>query len=129
MTDAVKVSPLKAGLLCRCPNCGQGPVFASFLGFADSCSVCEADFSAADAGDGPAFFVMFLVAILVTPPVLILQIVADPPVWVHILIWTPIITALSAALLRPFKSLLFALQWRHRAEEAKWEDASHGDAH
>ena len=124
MTAADQVSPLKAGLACRCPNCGQGPVFASFLGFATHCSVCGADFSKADAGDGPAFFVMFLVAILVTPPVLILQILADPPVWIHILIWTPIIIALSAALLRPFKSLLFALQWRHRAEEARWEEGS-----
>lgn len=75
----------------------------------------------ADAGDGPAFFVMFLVGIIVTPPVLVVQILFDPPAWVHLVIWIPVIVLLSVLLLRPFKSLLFALQWKNRAEEAKWD--------
>ncbi len=119
-----KVSPITAGLGCRCPQCGEGPVFKSYLGLADACSSCGADFSKADSGDGPAFFVMFLVAILITPPVLLLQVMFDPPVWVHVLLWGPIIIFLSVLLLRPFKSLLFALQWKNHAEEAQWE--SHG---
>ena len=121
MTDTPKVSPLKAGLLCRCPNCGIGSVYESFLGFAEACPHCDADFSQADAGDGPAFFVMFLVAILITPPVLAVQILFEPPPWMHLLLWGPIIVGLSAFLLRPAKSLLFALQWQHQAEEARWE--------
>lgn len=116
-----EVSPISAGLGCRCPKCGEGPVFKSYLGFAPACSACGADFGMADAGDGPAFFVMFLVGIIVTPPVLVVQILFDPPAWVHLVIWIPVIVLLSALLLRPFKSLLFALQWKNRAEEAKWE--------
>lgn len=122
-----EVSPIKAGLGCRCPQCGKGEVFESYLGLAKSCSVCEADFSKADSGDGPAFFVMFLVGILVTPPVLLVQVVFDPPYWVHLIIWGPIIFGLSIWLLRPFKSLLFALQWKNYAEEAQWESVGkHG---
>ena len=121
------VSPIKAGLGCRCPQCGKGEVFESYLGLAKSCSVCGADFSKADSGDGPAFFVMFLVGILVTPPVLLVQVVFDPPYWVHLIIWGPIIFGLSIWLLRPFKSLLFALQWKNYAEEAQWESVGkHG---
>ena len=121
------VSPIKAGLGCRCPQCGKGEVFESYLGLAKSCSVCSADFSKADSGDGPAFFVMFLVGILVTPPVLLVQVVFDPPYWVHLIIWGPIIFGLSIWLLRPFKSLLFALQWKNYAEEAQWESVGkHG---
>lgn len=122
-----EVSPIKAGLGCRCPQCGKGEVFESYLGLAKSCSVCDADFSKADSGDGPAFFVMFLVGILVTPPVLLVQVVFDPPYWVHLIIWGPIIFGLSIWLLRPFKSLLFALQWKNYAEEAQWESVGkHG---
>ena len=122
-----EVSPISAGLRCRCPKCGEGPVFSSYLGFAPSCSACGADFSKADSGDGPAFFVMFLVGIVITPPVLLVQILFDPPAWVHMLIWGPIIILLSTLLLRPFKSLLFALQWKNHAEEAQWESTgTHG---
>ncbi|MEL7042140.1 MAG: DUF983 domain-containing protein [Pseudomonadota bacterium] len=96
-------------------------MFKSYLELASSCDHCGADFSKADAGDGPAFFVMFLIGILVTPPVLLVQIAFDPPAWVHLVLWTPVILGLSVWLLRPFKSLLFALQWKHRAEEAQWD--------
>ena len=116
------VSPLVAGLTCRCPECGEGPVFDTYLGFASGCVACGADFSNADAGDGPAFFVMFLISILITPGVLLVQAAFAPPVWVQALIWAPIIVVLAVGLLRPFKATLFALQWKNRAEEAKWAD-------
>ena len=102
-------------------------MFNSYLGLAPRCTACGADFGLADAGDGPAFFVMFLIGILVTPPLLIVQVIFEPPAWVQILIWTPVIILLALWLLRPFKALLFALQWKNKAEEAKWEDKD-GDA-
>lgn len=114
------VSPIKAGLACRCPACGEGPVFKSFLELAPRCTSCGADFSKADAGDGPAFFVMFLLGIIIMPPVLLVQIVFSPPAWVHLLLWTPVIVVLAALLLRPFKSVMFALQWKHSAAETRW---------
>ncbi|WP_084393641.1 DUF983 domain-containing protein [Henriciella pelagia] len=114
------ISPILAGLGCRCPACGEGPVFKSYLGLAPACTACGADFSNADAGDGPAFFVMFLLGIIIMPPVLLVQALFSPPVWVHALIWTPVITCVAILLLRPFKSLMFALQWTNNAEEAQW---------
>ena len=121
------VSALRAGLKCRCPECGEGALFKSYLGLAESCTACGSSFEKADAGDGPAFFVMFLVGMIIIPPVLLVQVMFDPPFWVHILIWGPVILGLSIGLLRPFKSLLLALQWRHRAEEAKWEISEPAD--
>ena len=61
------VSALSAGLRCRCPNCGEGPVFRGFLKFRDRCEACGADLTVADAGDGPAFFVMFAALIFIVP--------------------------------------------------------------
>ena len=122
------VSPISAGLSCRCPECGEGPVYKTYLGFAPKCEACGVSFERADAGDGPAFFVMFLVGILITPPVLIVQVLFDPPAWVHLIIWAPVIILVSLALLRPLKSLLFALQWNNQAEEAQWESTGkHGE--
>lgn len=69
---------------------------------------------------------MFLVAIIITPPVLLVQVIFDPPAWAQVLIWIGPIILLAMALLRPFKSLLFALQWKNHAEEAQWEDRGEG---
>jgi uncharacterized protein (DUF983 family) len=116
------VSAFSAGLKCRCPNCGEGQVFRGFLTFKDQCEACGADFGVADAGDGPAFFVMFAVLIIVTPAAMITELFFHPPWWVHGLLWVPAIFALSIWLLRPFKALLFALQWKNKAGEARFED-------
>jgi uncharacterized protein (DUF983 family) len=45
-----------------------------------------------------------------------------PPRWVHAVIWPPVTLAFCLTLLRPVKALLFALQWKHKAGEARLED-------
>jgi uncharacterized protein (DUF983 family) len=116
---AQEPSPFVAGLRQRCPHCGQGPVFVSYLRFADQCSVCGADFRIADAGDGPAVFVIFVVGALAVPVALILQFGLNLPGWLVLSISFAFVIALSAALLPPFKATLFALQWRHKAGEGR----------
>ena len=117
-----KVPPLSAGLKCRCPNCGEGQLFRGYLEMNDSCAACGADFSVADNGDGPAFFVMFAALIVITPAAMLFELAFSPPAWVHALIWLPTILIFCMILLRPFKAILFALQWHNKAEEARWED-------
>lgn len=113
------VSALSAGLRCRCPNCGEGRVYRTFLTFKDRCDSCGADLTIADAGDGPSFFVMFAALILIVPSAMFFEFAFRPPGWVHILIWPPITIAFSMFFLRPVKALLFALQWKHKAGEAR----------
>ena len=40
-----------------------------------------------------------------------------PPLWVHCLVWLPVITAGAIAMLRPLKALMIALQYRHHLFE------------
>ncbi len=115
------VSPLRAGLGCRCPACGTGPLFCGFLAIASACTSCGARFTREDAGDGPAFFVVVLAGMLIVPLALGLQVAIAPPVWLQILVWLPASLGLCLVLLRPFKALMFALQWRHGAAEARFE--------
>jgi uncharacterized protein (DUF983 family) len=97
-------------------------VFASYLKFADHCRACGANFSAADAGDGPAVFVILIVGAIVAPLLIILQFGFDLPGWLALTLTMAAAAALCLALLPPFKALLFALQWKHRAREATHED-------
>ena len=109
------VSPFTAGIRCRCPRCGEGPLFDGFLTVAARCTVCGLDLRAADSGDGPAIFVIFIVGPVITLLALWVEAVFEPPYWVHIVLWMPAILVCSLLLLRPFKATLIALQYRHRA--------------
>jgi uncharacterized protein (DUF983 family) len=97
-------------------------LFDGFLKVAARCDSCGADLAKADSGDGPAVFVMFVVGFIVVPLALLLEIAARPPVWVHLLLWIPLIAVLTLALLRPFKGVLIVLQFHHKAEEARLEN-------
>ena len=39
----------------------------------------------------------------------------SPPIWVHLLLWAPLILVGAVAMLRPLKAGLIALQYRHLA--------------
>jgi len=121
---APAVSPFIAGLRGRCPQCGDGAVFASYLKFADKCAACGADFSVADAGDGPTVFVILVVGALVVPLLIILQFGLDLPEWMSLGLTFAATIALCLTLLPIFKAILFALQWKHKAREVRHEDVT-----
>jgi uncharacterized protein (DUF983 family) len=119
---AASPPPILTGLRLRCPQCGQGEVFQGYLRFRDHCRACAADFRAADAGDGPAVFVILVVGALVAPLLIILQFGLHLPDWMALALTMAAAVALCLALLPPFKSVLFAMQWKHKAREATRED-------
>jgi uncharacterized protein (DUF983 family) len=97
-------------------------LFAGFLKFADHCPECGLDFSGEDAGDGPAVFIMFAVGAVVVPLALVAEVAFSPPLWLHFLIWLPLVLGLSLALMRPFRGVMFALQHQHGAAEGRLDD-------
>ena len=118
----MSVNPAMAGLRGRCPRCGEGPLFGGFLRLADRCEVCGQDLQALNVADGPAFFAMSIVGVLVGFAALFVEVAYSPPVWVHMLIWIPLILIVSVLLLRPIKGLMVGQQFRHKAAEVRNED-------
>ncbi len=116
------VPALLAGITCRCPRCGAGPLFRGFLTDAERCEVCELDFAAVDSGDGPAVFVILVAGFLVTMGALIVEVSYQPPYWVHFVLWFPAILVGGLGLLRPFKATLIALQFKHKAKQHSARD-------
>lgn len=114
-------SPWVAGLRSRCPACGEGALFSSYLKIRDNCPACGADFRAADAGDGPAVFVILIVGAIVAPLLLVLQLLHLPD-WLTLTLTFAAVIGLSLAFLPIFKATLFALQWKHKAREVTRED-------
>lgn len=106
-----------AGLRSRCPACGEGRLFDGFLHVRHHCEVCGADLSGQDSGDGPVAFIILIVGAIVVTLALITEVRYEPPVWLHLLLWLPLTVSLTLALMRPFKAILIALQYKHRRHD------------
>lgn len=111
--------PVRAGLRGRCPQCGDGRLFAGFLTLAKGCGVCGLDYSFADAGDGPAVFVILIIGFVVAGLALWVDVTASPPLWLHFLLWIPLALVLCLAALRLIKGVLIALQYANAAAEGR----------
>ncbi len=83
------------------------------------CENCGLDFNFADAGDGPAVFVILIGGAIVVGAALITEVVYQPPYWVHAMLWLPLILFVTLAPLRPIKGLMIALQYHHKAQEGR----------
>ncbi len=111
------VPPLSAGLRCRCPRCGRGKLYDGLLAIAERCAECDLDFAPHDSGDGPAVFVIFILGAVVIPFVFAFERLVEPPLWAHMIVWPPVVIALSIALLRPMKATLVAIHYRNLKHE------------
>lgn len=114
-------SPYSTGLSGRCPRCGEGRLFRGFLTVAPACEHCGLDFSFADAGDGPAVFVTLFAGFLVLGMALWVELVYEPPFWVHLLVFAPLTLIVCLGILRPLKGLLVAMQYANKAEQGRLE--------
>jgi uncharacterized protein (DUF983 family) len=111
--------PIARGLAGRCPRCGKGRLFHGFLTLAPRCERCGLDYSFADAGDGPAIFVILIAGFIVAGAALAVEALYAPPYWVHALLWGPLILVTTLWPLRAIKGLLIALQFHHKAAEGR----------
>ncbi|MCR9138870.1 MAG: DUF983 domain-containing protein [Alphaproteobacteria bacterium] len=116
------VDPIRSGVAGRCPRCGRGKLFAGYLSLDRSCSRCGLDYSFADAGDGPAVFVILLMGFLVVGLALWVETSYGPPIWVHMIIWIPLASALCLLLLRALKGVLINMQYKNSAHEGEIDD-------
>ena len=118
----IEVSPIKAGLRCKCPVCKDGHLFKSYLKVADRCDNCGADLSREDSGDGTAPFIMIFVGFIVAFLAVYTELKFDPPFWLQMIIWIPISTLLTLGLLQPLKGVMINLQFHHGAKGATAKD-------
>jgi len=108
-------SPLSTGLAGRCPRCGKGRLFDGLLKVREACPECGLDLRGHDAGDGPAVFVILGLGAVMMGLVLWVEFRFEPPVWVHLVLWLPLVVVLTIVPLRLIKGVLVAQQYHHRS--------------
>lgn len=105
-----------------CPRCGAKTLFAGPVSFAAVCTVCDLDFAAFNVGDGPAAFLTLGVGTLVVIGAVALELAAEPPFLVHLLIWPIVTLALVLGGLRLAKAWLLSAEYRNAAREGRLRD-------
>lgn len=101
-----------------CPECGARTLFAGLVSFASRCRSCGLDFSSYNVGDGPAAFLILIVGAIVAVGAILLDSLAVPPWWVH-LVWLPVGAGLTIWGLRIGKAALLYQEHKHRAGEGR----------
>ena len=116
------IDPAVAALKGRCPRCGAGRLFKGFVAMPASCSNCGLSYKFADAGDGPAVFVILLAGAIIIALMFWVENTYEPPIWLHLTVFLPLTLIVCLGLLRPLKGLLIGLQYKNKAELGRLED-------
>lgn len=102
------------GLRKRCPQCGQGRIFAGYTKTKPTCDSCSLALSGHQADDAPPYVTIMIVGHIAIPLALAVKQVFDPPMWLQFAIWTPVILIATFWLLPIAKGGLIGLQWANR---------------
>lgn len=102
------------GFRRRCPQCGEGMMFNSYLKVADSCPVCDEQLHHHRADDGPAYLTILVVGHLMAPAIHIAFTRFRPDPMVLATVFTVGCVALSLYLLPRLKGLVVGIQWSRR---------------
>jgi uncharacterized protein (DUF983 family) len=110
--------PLKTAaaraLLGRCPCCGEGNLFRSYLKQVENCSVCGESFGQIRADDAAPWLTIILVGHVFLPLAFLVN-VDWMPVWAAMGMWSACFAGLSLAILPRAKGLFIAILWQTRA--------------
>ena len=108
------VSAMGRGLLCKCPNCGEGKLFKGYLTVASGCSECGEDFSGEEAHDLPPYVTVFIVGHVVVTLLMIAEANTDWSLLTHLIVWSALTLAMCFAMMKPVKGSVVGLQWALR---------------
>ena len=118
-TATTPPNPILAGLAGRCPRCGKGRMFTGFITLKPACESCGLDYAFADAGDGPAVFVIMIAGFIVAFGALFTMVAFRTSPVITLVIWLPMTLVIVLGLLRPMKGLMLAAQFMNKASQAR----------
>lgn len=99
----------------KCPACGGGKFFKSYLHQVDRCPVCGESFGQIHADDGPAWLTIGIVGHVVVPMLLFTEINYRWPFLVSMTVWPLTALALTLTILPRAKALFLAAIWAMKA--------------
>lgn len=113
MSDKLPLWPqLKRSLRGRCPSCGEGRLFSSYLKPVKTCSVCQEAYGHIRADDGPAWLTILIVGHILVPLILEFEKNSTWPLWVPMVLWPSLALILALLILPLAKGFFITILWR-----------------
>jgi len=105
---------VRRGMMLRCPACGEGHLFTSYLKVAPACDHCGEVLSHHRADDAPPYLTIMVVGHIVVPMLMWLELRYQPELWIHFVLWLPLTLIMSLVMLPPIKGAVVGYQWALR---------------
>jgi uncharacterized protein (DUF983 family) len=102
------------GLLNRCPSCGSGKLFRSFLKPVDHCAACGEAMYHHRSDDLPPYLVILVLGHVVVGGYMMTDVIYPLPMWLTLTIWAPITVLAALLVIQPIKGGVIGLQWALR---------------
>ncbi|MEM1378568.1 MAG: DUF983 domain-containing protein [Pseudomonadota bacterium] len=98
----------------KCPACGEGRLFSSWLKTVDDCEVCGEHIAHHRADDLPPYLNIFIVGHVVVAALIVVMARTDWSAWTHMAVWGTVTIVMTLLLMQPLKGLVVGLQWANR---------------
>jgi uncharacterized protein (DUF983 family) len=102
------------GAKLRCPHCGKGHLFSSYLKVADQCEVCGEELFHHRADDMPPYIAIVIVGHIIVGLMLELELHATVAPWMYMVTMVPLAVILPLLMLPSIKGAIVGLQWANR---------------
>lgn len=105
------------GALNRCPSCGTGPLLEGYLTIVPKCEACQEQLGRYPAADGPAFFTMTIMLLLLIPLIGFTWVLFRPSPFNLLIIVGFLATILTLGLLRVVKGAFVGYLWAQHEQD------------
>jgi uncharacterized protein (DUF983 family) len=109
---------MRRGLIGRCPRCGKGALFDGYLALVSRCATCGEPLGEYRAADGPAFFTICIVGLLLIPILGFGFVLFRPDPLVLLGVVCLAVTLLTLVVLRLVKGVFVAFLWSQHSRDA-----------
>ncbi|MEL6750681.1 MAG: DUF983 domain-containing protein [Pseudomonadota bacterium] len=114
VTERSKADAVWKGIKGTCPNCGEGQLFDRWLKVTPTCSACGEELHHERAQDLPPYITITIVGHIVVTLLMMVEANFEWSMTTHLLVWIPVATAMTLALMQPVKGGVVGLQWAIR---------------
>ena len=98
----------------KCPQCGKGKIFYSYLKLFDNCNYCSEEFSGFRTDDFGPWLTIILAGHIIVPLVLYVEQNYAPELWLQAIVWIPL-TIITVLFILPIsKSICLGILWKQR---------------
>lgn len=108
------MSAILRGVTGRCPRCGQGKLFRSYLKPVQECTHCAAPWGEIRADDGPAWATMLIAGHVLAPLMIAFGLNDSVPVWMSVSGLLALALVMCLTLLPVTKGAFIALIWNNK---------------